>query len=157
MPNQLMKVSKTVVDMRISTWDEKTSQPDKGIFDWKERKYINFRATPRPEFWFTWCPYLERNGYADLRDWRLSGGWEPLKYPRDKYFCEGAEFTPEGTFRYGDLILVRRPLKREIEERLEEEKLNRGGQANIDKFTADMRAQGFDVPKEMIESMLRSF
>jgi len=108
-----------IVDLKRSQLDEKKSSKSKGIYAFVPggKKYVNRDSLVADNVFFSWCQYNERDGFRMLNEWRVKYGYEPVKNGEDPYWPEGALMNPEGYWTYGDLVLVRAPLDREMARR----------------------------------------
>ncbi|HUW46173.1 MAG TPA: hypothetical protein VMW50_10320 [Dehalococcoidia bacterium] len=128
---------------------EKEKQMITADYKLTQKNYIDYLGvkTSRPPYFFSWCRYEELDNYRDLKMWKHEKGFVPVMVG-DGFAPEGVE--PEGgKYFYGDLIFVRRPLDRQLSERLMEIKLAKNAVSDrFKKFQSDMKAEGAEVRDE---------
>lgn len=163
-----------IVDLRLSTWDEATSKPYKGEYNWIKKVYVGRYADnpDKPPYWFK----PQKDSVHYLSKERAEMGYEPIIAPTrkdqknpekdgfDPYYPEGAEITTDGRYRYGDVIFCRCPLQKELE-RLERIAKMSGGAAEArldqfaDKIDREAHASGEEnavsISKEMVAALRR--
>ena len=150
------------IDLRLSTWDEATSRPYKGEYNWTKKVLVNYQSPERPPYYFKWqnmkAMYMSKEraemGYEPVIAPTRPDQKDPIKDGFDPYFPEGSEITTEGKYQYGDVIWCRCPLKKELERLERIDKISRGAsQARIDKFEDALDKEGAKVPQEMIDRL----
>jgi len=113
----LMFVQTHTVDLRRSRWDETSSDPDKGVFNFMEKHYVPTRPTGvKREHHLTWTRYDPTNGYRELSMARANG-YSPVLPSQKLYFPEGAFINAAGYWQFGDLILTACPRELYLERR----------------------------------------
>lgn len=115
---EFREISKRIVDLKNSKWDKEKSNPEKGVYVFTDKKYVNYRNPKlRPEWAFTWCRYSPHNAYRELSEWKYLYNAVPVT-TADPYWPE--TLVPDGEHKYviGDLVFVKMPL---IEELLRQE------------------------------------
>jgi len=154
-----------IVDLKRSEVDKDKSNPEKGEYVFKPggKKYINKEAKIADNSWFSWCQYNPRDGFRMLNEWKVRYGYEPVICGKDPYWPEGAMRNSEYHWQYGDLILVRAPLDREMARRAMDIKIagadKKKGEAGKDKlraFAKGVNAQepGAGVDPDEMEHLL---
>jgi hypothetical protein len=108
-----------IVDLKRSKQDAKKSNPDKAeyVFEPGAKKYVDKSAMIADNACFSWCQYNPRDGMRMLNEWKVKYGYEPVKHSVDPYWPEGAQKNALGYWQYGDLVLVKAPLDKEMERR----------------------------------------
>jgi len=150
-----------LVDMRHSVIDKDKSTPEKGLYAFKKKVYVDYKTkAQRPPYFFTWVRYNPRDDFKDVRDYQVKWGYEYVTKD-DPYWPEGLGPDAEGHYRYGDVVLMRCPLINELRKREQEIAISQRASVSKQKgFEAQMGAEGgglHAVDKDDIEKMMEGF
>ncbi len=150
------------VDLRLSTWDEATSEPHKGRYNWTKKVLVNYHTPDRPPFFFKW----QKDSVYYMSKERAEMGYEPVvaptkpeqKHPEkdgfDPYFPEGAEITSDGRYRYGDVIWCRCPLINELKRMERNDKISKGAaESRLDQFSDKVNRDARDAGEDKLVSI----
>ena len=146
-----------IVDLKRSDLDKDKSRPKDGEFVFKPggKKYVDKAAKIADNAWFSWCQYNPRDGFRMLNEWKVKYGYEPLKCGVDPYWPEGAVKNSESDWQYGDLVLCKAPLDREMARRAFDVKLagadKKRGEAGKDRLRAFARGANLEEPGSGID------
>jgi len=101
-----------IIDMERSVVDEERSEPENGLYFFKEKVSITDKsykdaATCPPDV-LKWGRMTEDG--RQIRKWRLVFHYDFVVHKEDPYYPEGAELDGEGHWVFGDAILMKCPL-----------------------------------------------
>ena len=105
----LKEVGENIVDLRKSAWDQTTSNPDEGVYNFTKITKVPTRGTSECEHELTWSRYDSTNGYRELSSHRANG-FVPVLVSQNLYFPQGAYKNAAGMWQFGDLVLIMRPM-----------------------------------------------
>jgi len=116
-----------VIDLTHSEWDREKSDPSRGEYIFTgEKAYIDSSAyrtaARRPAWYFCWIRNDPRDGYKDVRDHQIKWGYSHVTLD-DPYWPEGLPPT-NGHYVYGDVVLMKCPLIRELKKREEAKQMS---------------------------------
>ena len=141
------------VDLKASKIDDEKSDPKKGIYVFKDKKYVDYtgKTAPRPQHHLTWC----RDKDHDLAMQRATFGYEPVKAKDGLYWPEGAVKDASGTYKFGDVILVQCDFLRHLRRKLEEKKLSeRGASERFEGFQNKLDEHGARVSQDVVDKLV---
>jgi hypothetical protein len=143
------------VDIKHSVIDEKNSNPALGIYEFIEKKYVNYQDPEvRPPWYFAWCRWTDKNNYAEFNDWKTKYGYS-LVTVEDGYWPEGLAPDADGKYVTGDSVLVKCPLRKYIQRRLHEIKISeQSTQSIIARFKQETKDAGVDLDDRFIRQSL---
>ena len=143
-----------VVDLAHSKIDAKKSKPEQGEYEFIEKAYVDYRDKGRrPRFWFTTCRYDPSNNYREYREWKYTRQATFLKKD-DPYWPETMSPDAEGKYQMGDAVWVKIPLEVKLKEIENQRRYTPTGKSYLEKFNAEMAAQGADIPESMMQELL---
>jgi len=144
-----------IIDLRASVLDREKSDPECGRYVFKEKRYVDYKGkSTRPNYKFLWCRWEPKNNYREFNEWNVRWGDTLLTNAVDPYIPEGIPKDAEGHFRYGDVILVKRPLINELKRLEENEKISkRGAGAKMQGFQNEMKLQGVDISDDQFAEL----
>ena len=142
------------IDLNRSEWDEKKSDPSKGMYELKHKVYVRdgdyLQQDTRPPWVFMWNRYEPRTNYKEVRDWQI-------KYQatfvtlEDPYWPEGVPPDAEGKYVYGDAVLMKIPLEVWMNKRIaDSERSERAGKSLKRKFEQTAKAEGAGISEDAI-------
>lgn len=109
-----------IIDMERSVIDEERSEPENGLYFFKEKVEITDKSykdaslcPPDVLKWGTMTP----DG-RQIRKWRLVFHYDFVVHKEDPYYAEGAELDSEGHWIFGDAILMKCPLDIHMQRKL---------------------------------------
>ena len=117
----LKQVGEMIVDLRRSTWDKSTSDPDNGVYNFTKKTLVPTRGTADREHELTWSRYAADNGYRELNAHRAEG-YTPVLVSQNLYFPQGCFKNPAGMWQFGDVVLIMRPMTMFLEKRMNDVK-----------------------------------
>jgi hypothetical protein len=144
-----------IVDLKNSIVDEKLSKPKECDFVFKLKRYVSYKGTSgRPDVWFRWIRHEKNTDYREEREARVEG-YSYVQHGVDPYWPESVPPDGEGHFVYGDVVLMKRPLIKELDARLENARLSKGmAQAKINAFKSQLREENAGIPQGLIDEMI---
>lgn len=144
-----------VVDLKNSVVDEKLSDAKNGNYVFKTKKYIDYMGrADRPAWWFRWIRHEPSNGLREEREAKIEG-YSYVQHGVDPYWPESIPPDADGHFVYGDVVLMKRPLVKELDARIENLRLSRGAaQAKINAFKTQLGAEHGDIPQRLIDELI---
>jgi len=102
-----------IIDMNRSIVDEERSEPENGLYFFKEKVSITDKsykdAATCPDDVLKWGVMTEDG--RQIRKWRLVYNFDFVVHKEDPYYPEGAELDGEGHWIFGDAILMKCPLE----------------------------------------------
>lgn len=102
-----------IIDMERSVIDEERSEPENGLYFFKEKVVISDKsyrdAGTCPPDVLKWGTMTEDG--RQIRKWRLTYHFDFVVHKEDPYYPEGAELDAEGHWIYGDAVLMKCPLE----------------------------------------------
>lgn len=108
-----------IVDLNRSEL-EKSSDPKKGKYDFKKKVYVEradyLNAQVRPPYKFKWNRYEPRTNYKEVRDYQIRYGASFVTV-KDPWWPEGVPPDGEDKYVFGDLVLMKIPLRPYLEEK----------------------------------------
>jgi hypothetical protein len=150
------------IDLRLSTWDKETSEPHKGRFNWIKKVLVSYQSPDRPSVYLKW----QKDNQLYLSKERAEMGYEPVIAPTkpeqkdpvkdgfDPFFAEGSEITADGKYRYGDLILCKCPLDKELSRRENIEKMSSSAAKDrVEVFQTELEKYKSAVPDEVVKRL----
>jgi hypothetical protein len=144
-----------IIDLNASVVDDKLSKPSGGDYVFKSKRYVDYKGTGgRPDYWFRWIRHEQNNQFREERD----AGFEGYTYVQsgvDPYWPESVPPDGEGHYIYGDVVLMKRPLMKELDARIENARLSRGmAQAKINAYKIQLREANADIPQGLIDELI---
>lgn len=126
-----------------------------GFYKFKEMVYVSYKEPgARPDVWFSWCRYDNRDNYRHLSEWRYQFGYMPVS-KEDPYWPENVPLNQNGHYQVGDLCLVKCKLIDHLKRRFEEVEMSKNAaQAKIDEFEATVGAQGDAIEQQLIQELI---
>lgn len=151
----LMEIHHHIVDLNTSVIDKKLSKPELDQYEFDSKKYIDYKGRAgRPDYWFQWIRHEPSNGFREEREARYNHYTYVVKGV-DPYWPEPLVADAEGHYVYGDVVLMKRPLLVEVNERLKNAELSRGmAKAKVNAFKNALIGENADLSDKMIESIL---
>ena len=136
---------------------ERKRQFDKAEYEFIEKNYIDYsgKRVAKPPYFFSWCRYTSHNEYRDLEREKHQREYYPVVADKDKFAPEGLS-PKNGYYIFGDLILVKRPLTRQIQERMEQIKRARGATNEFKKFQRELDQHGAAISDNEMDKFLSS-
>lgn len=119
-----------VVDLKRSILDRGKSDPEHGIYVFKEKRYVTYRDdSARPPVKLKWI----RNAPYEISG-ALADGWEFVTIA-DPYFPEGAILNSEHKWQFKDMVWMKLHLEAYLDARQEAvDRSNRAAKSRQDKF-----------------------
>lgn len=145
-----------IIDLKHSKWNETTSSPKKGVYDFSEKSYVNYADKGRrPDFFLTWERWEPSNGYREFNQSRVKYQASHVLVSEKQFWPEGVPPDGEGKYVFGDAVLIKYPLIVELKRRAEAREISmRGAKARLDRFKGEMKRGGSDISDAMIDEML---
>lgn len=131
-----------------------------GRLKFTKKVYVDYKGVraPRPRHYLKWCRYEPANNFREFRDWQAAKGYSPVISGQDPYWPEGLSPDNKGYFVFGDLIMVKIPMKDYLLQRWEDiQRSNHAPTQAIERFKADVERDGGDVPEEIIQKIMGEF
>ena len=152
----LADLKRTMVDLRRSKWDKERSSPKDGRYLWTDKVYMKAGDykddQTRPKFVYRWVAFDERDDFVNFNHWRMHFGAVPVDYKDDlvEIYPEPLVPTVVGHYRYMDMILMRIPLERWVDEKIDNMKRYDKAREGLDKkFRSDAKAEGAEFDGEI--------
>ncbi|MCK9597891.1 MAG: hypothetical protein M0R06_02550 [Sphaerochaeta sp.] len=144
-----------IVDLKTSVVDEKLSKPKDGNYEFKSKKYIDYKGrSGRPDYWFTWIRHEPSNNFREEREARYNS-YTYVVQGVDPYWPEPLVPDAEGHYVYGDVVLMKRPLLTELDARIKNAELSRGmAKAKVNAFNNALIGENAELSDKMIKSIL---
>jgi len=149
----LADVGKHMVDLRRSEIDWERSSRKDGRYVFTKKVYLrpdDYKdSATRPDFVYKWVAYDSTDDFRNMRHWQMEYDAEVVQASD-----ESAEAWPElvgkpnaeGHYRYMDMILMRVPLLRWLNKRIEDrERYDKARTALDQKFRAEVAAGGAEI------------
>jgi hypothetical protein len=143
-----------LVDINHSVIDEESSKPAEGIYEFKDKKFVNYRdAEVRPKWRFEWCRWLASNNYAEYND--AVRKWQASKVVvEDGYWPDGLAPAGDGSYQTGDVILIKYPLHIYIKRRKHEIQMSENSTKRImDQYKAQAAADEVSLDERLMRSL----
>jgi glycosyltransferase involved in cell wall biosynthesis len=144
-----------IVDLRTSVIDKALSKPEQAQYVFKSKQYISYRGKgPRPDYWFKWILHDKNHSYREEHE-AMMRGYTYVVSGVDPYWPETVPPNGDGQYVYcGDVVLMKQPLLKYLDERLENAKLSKGlSQAAITAFESELRDGGAELSQKLIDQL----
>ncbi len=156
---KLQWINEHIIDLRRSEWDKSLSKPEDDEYNFTKKVYypmVSRRLSVyKPDHWLYWERYEPRNGYRELSQARAEHEAVPVKCGENLYWPEGIKRNPEGYYAFGDLVLMRMPMMKHLEERKDSVDTARAGaKTRLNQFSQQMKAQGAEISQDDIDRMM---
>ncbi len=151
MPSKLGFISRHIIEVKRSKYDEKKSDPANGKYSWIQKTYMDPRLFDYEKKWkFSWRRKKQESMDTD----RSIYGFEPVTVS-DPYVPEGATLDANKHWTFGDLLLAKCDLGEFLVRHQESRRLSDTRAGSLQKgFKNEIDAAGAGVPDGLIEEAL---
>ncbi len=149
-----LEKAKLEFSKQLKQWEQQ------GAYKFKKKVYVDYYGitAPAPEHYLKWIRYDQTNNYRESRDMAAAMNYAYVKAGEDPYWPEGVGPNPDGYYVYGDLVLMKVPLKDYLVQRFEAiQQSKRGKNEAVARFEAEVEASGSSVPREEIAALKSSY
>ncbi|MCK9599320.1 MAG: hypothetical protein M0R06_09785 [Sphaerochaeta sp.] len=154
----LSDLKKRMVDLRRSEYDKERSSPKDGKYLWTKKVYLKLEDyrddNSRPEYKYRWVAYDDKNDFAQFNHWRMNYEATPVDYkdPGTEIYPEPLVPNVEGHYRYMDMILMKIPIKVEVDRIVDNRNRYDKAREGLDnKFKSEVRAVDENAVTETVK------
>lgn len=154
----LSDLKKRMVDLRRSEYDKERSSPKDGKYLWTKKVYLKLEDyrddNSRPEYKYRWVAYDDKNDFAQFNHWRMNYEATPVDYkdPCTEIYPEPLVPNVEGHYRYMDMILMKIPIKVEVDRIVDNRNRYDKAREGLDnKFKSEVRAVDENAVAESVK------
>jgi hypothetical protein len=158
MPLYIKDIDDKIIDLERSIIDENHSDPKKRIYKFHKKVYYDLKRAKLDGIetcpWkFGWC---NKNPQI-VGQWRFGQGWDFVTTD-DQFVPEGYPggviLNVEGHYEFGDLVLMKMPLRDWIAQKLEKERAEQSALTRVKHgFQADAEKDGLALSKSDLERL----
>jgi len=155
-----LKAKTAALDKAKQEFEKQLKQwQQNGSYKFKKKVIVDYfgERAPAPEHYLKWVRYDQSNNYRESRDMAAAWNYSYVEPGIDPYWPEGVGPT-DGKYVYGDLVLMKVPLREYLVQRHEAIQRAKQGKANaVARFEAEVEKSGSRVPREEIAAMQDSY
>ena len=143
-----------LINKKRSTLDEKRSDPERGLYFFKEGEKERFKIKTGTgklaPYWYHWI----RNDPVRINSVMIRKGYDFVTQ-EDEVVPEGMNVNAEGHYQYGDLVLMKCALIRYLERRRASRiKSSQAVRTTLNKFKREQSKEGALLEKSLLDDIV---